>query len=194
MLSKQDNDRLTKVGAGTPVGDLLRRYWYPIAAAPELTRHSTKFVKILGEELVLFKDAQGRFGLIDAYCAHRRASLVYGIPEDDGLRCPYHGWKYDRLGRCLEQPFEETVHPGKTAKDNIQLRSYSVTELGGLIFAYLGAPTGAAGAALGFVGRRELLARNRTDRYRLQLGSDRREYSGSGSRRVAARRLSQLCS
>ena len=138
MLSKQDNDRLTKVGAGTPVGDLLRRYWYPIAAAPELARHSTKFVKILGEELVLFKDAQGRFGLIDAYCAHRRASLVYGIPEDDGLRCPYHGWKYDRLGRCLEQPFEETVHPGKTSKDKIQLRSYSVAELGGLIFAYLG--------------------------------------------------------
>ena len=138
MLSKEDNERLTRVGAGTPVGALLRRYWYPIAAVPELTRHPTKFVKILGEELVLFKDAQGRLGLIDAYCAHRRANLVYGMPEEDGLRCPYHGWKFDRLGRCLEQPFEETIHFGKTSKDQIQLSHYAVEELGGLIFAYLG--------------------------------------------------------
>jgi 5,5'-dehydrodivanillate O-demethylase oxygenase subunit len=140
MLSKEDNERLTRVGTGTPVGDLLRRYWYPIAAAPELARHSTKFVKILGEELVLFKDRQGRLGLIEAHCAHRRANLVYGIPEEDGLRCPYHGWKYDRSGRCLDQPFEETIHPGKTFKDQIQLSHYAVEELGGLIFAYLGPP------------------------------------------------------
>lgn len=138
MLRLEDNERLTRVGAGTPVGDLLRRYWYPIAAAPELTRHSTKFVKILGEELVLFKDRQDRLGLIDAHCAHRRANLAYGIPEDDGLRCPYHGWKYDRQGWCLEQPFEETVRPGKTFKDQIRLNHYSVEEVGGLIFAYLG--------------------------------------------------------
>ena len=138
MLSKEENERLTRIGPGTPVGDLLRCYWYPIAAARELTRHPTKFVKILGEELVLFKDARGRLGLIDAYCAHRRASLVYGMPEDDGLRCPYHGWKFDRAGRCLEQPFEETVHSGKTFKDQIQLSHYAVEELGGLIFAYLG--------------------------------------------------------
>ena len=80
MLSKEENDRLTRVGPGTPVGDLLRRYWYPIAAALELTRHPTKFVKILGEELVLFRDTQGRLGLIDAYCAHRRTRRGAGLP------------------------------------------------------------------------------------------------------------------
>jgi 5,5'-dehydrodivanillate O-demethylase len=138
MLSKEENERLTRVGPGTAVGELLRRYWHPVAAAPELVRHPTKFVKVLGEELVLFKDAQGRLGLIDAHCAHRRANLVYGIPEDDGLRCPYHGWKYDRAGRCLEQPFDETIHPGRTSKDKIQLANYAVQQLGGLIFAYLG--------------------------------------------------------
>jgi 5,5'-dehydrodivanillate O-demethylase len=138
MISKEENERLTQVKAGTPVGELLRRYWYPIAAVSELARHPTKFVKILGEELVLFKDAKGRLGLIAAYCAHRRTNLAYGIPEDDGLRCPYHGWKFDRWGRCLEQPFEETIRPGKTFKDNIQLTNYAVEELGGLIFAYLG--------------------------------------------------------
>jgi 5,5'-dehydrodivanillate O-demethylase len=99
MISKEDNERLVQVKAGTPVGDLLRRYWYPIAAMAELARHPTKFVKILGEELVLFRDAQERLGLIGAYCAHRRANLAYGIAEVDGLRCSYHGWKYDRAGR-----------------------------------------------------------------------------------------------
>jgi 5,5'-dehydrodivanillate O-demethylase oxygenase subunit len=137
MISKEDNDRLTQVRAGTPVGDLLRRYWYPIGAAAELARHPTKFVKILGEELVLFKNTQGKLGLIGAHCAHRRANLAYGIAEEDGLRCPYHGWKFDHAGRCLEQPFEETVKPGGF-KEKIQLANYAVEELGGLIFAYLG--------------------------------------------------------
>ena len=137
MISKEDNERLVQVKAGTPVGDLLRRYWYPIAAVAELARHPTKFVKILGEELVLFRDAQGRLGVIDAYCAHRRANLAYGIAEPDGLRCPYHGWKYDHAGHCLEQPFEETVKRGGF-KDKIRLTHYTVEELGGLIFAYLG--------------------------------------------------------
>jgi len=138
MLTREENERLSSVSAGTPVGQILRRYWHPVASASELAHNETKFVKILGEELVLFKDRQGRPGLIGAYCAHRRANLAYGIAEDDGLRCPYHGWKYDRSGRCLEQPFEETVRPEGTLKDKIQLPAYSVQELGGLIFAYLG--------------------------------------------------------
>lgn len=138
MLSQEENERLTQVKAGTPMGELLRRYWYPIAAVSELDRHPTKFVNILGEELVLFKDGRGQLGLIDAYCAHRRANLVYGIPEQDGLRCPYHGWKYDGAGRCLEQPFEETMRPSGFSKDKIRLASYSAEALGGLIFAYLG--------------------------------------------------------
>ncbi len=136
MISKEDNERWTQVKSGTPVGELLRRYWYPIAAVSELARHPTKFVKLLGEELVLFKDSQGKLGLLDAYCPHRRANLVYGMAEDDGIRCPYHGWKFDHAGRCLEQPFDETVNKG--FKDNIQLANYSVEELGGMIFAYLG--------------------------------------------------------
>ena len=136
MISKEDNERLTQVKAGTPVGDLLRRYWYPIAALSELNRHPTKLVKILGEELVLFKDTTGKLGLIDAYCPHRRAQLVYGMAEEDGIRCAYHGWKFNHAGRCLEQPFEETLNKG--FKDKIQLANYAVEELGGLIFAYLG--------------------------------------------------------
>jgi 5,5'-dehydrodivanillate O-demethylase len=138
MLTKQENERLTQVGAGTPVGELLRRYWYPVAAASELARHPTKYVKILGEELVLFRDKQGRLGLIGAYCPHRRANLVYGMPEADGLRCPYHGWKFSAAGRCLEQPFEETVRGDKTFKDQIQLPAYAAEELGGLVFGYIG--------------------------------------------------------
>lgn len=138
MLSREENERLIHIGPGTQVGELLRRYWHPVAAASEFARYRTKLVKILGEELVLFKDRRGRFGLIGAYCAHRRANLVYGILEEDGIRCPYHGWKYERSGRCIEQPFEETVHPGSALKDKIQLPAYPVQELGGLIFAYLG--------------------------------------------------------
>jgi 5,5'-dehydrodivanillate O-demethylase len=138
MLTREENERLTRVGAGTPAGELLRRYWYPVAAASELARHPTKYVKLLGEELVLFRDEQGRLGLIGAYCPHRRANLAYGIPEADGIRCCYHGWKFDRAGRCVEQPFEETVKPGNNFKDKIQLPAYAAEELGGLIFAYIG--------------------------------------------------------
>lgn len=136
MISKEENERLTQIKAGTPVGDLLRRYWYPIAAVSELARHPTKFVKLLGEELVLFQEPDGKLGLIDAYCAHRRANLVYGMPEEGGVRCPYHGWKFGSDGKCVEQPFEETLN--KCFKEKIQLSHYSVEELGGLIFAYLG--------------------------------------------------------
>lgn len=138
MITREENERLSTVVRGTPVGELLRRYWHPIATISELALNETKFVEILGEELVLFKDRQGRLGLIGAYCAHRRANLAYGLAEEDGLRCPYHGWKYDRTGRCLEQPFEETLRPDSASKDKVKLPAYLVEELGGLIFAYLG--------------------------------------------------------
>ena len=139
MLTQQDNERLTRIGPDTPAGKFLRCYWYPIAAATELERHPTKLVKILGEELTLYRDGHGKLGLIGAYCAHRRAKLVYGIPDGDGLRCPYHGWKYDGAGRCVEQPFEQTARPDKDLKEDIRLLAYRAEELGGLIFAYLGA-------------------------------------------------------
>ncbi len=138
MLSREENELLTKVGRGTPMGDLLRRYWYPIAACSELVEKPTKAVRVLGEDLVLYRDKQGRLGLIASRCAHRRMSLVLGIPEKDGLRCPYHGWLYDRSGKCLEQPYEQAEDPDSTFKDRIRMPAYPVEELGGLIFAYLG--------------------------------------------------------
>ena len=136
MESDADNRRLTAVGPGTPMGALLRRYWWPIATNAELSQAPTKAVTILGEQLVLFRDRQGRLGLIQARCAHRSFNLgVYAIPEDEGLRCPYHGWLYDASGRCLETPPEPRT---STFKDRISVAAYPVQELGGLIFAYLG--------------------------------------------------------
>jgi 5,5'-dehydrodivanillate O-demethylase len=138
MLSIEDNELLTRVGPGTPMGELLRRYWHPIAASGELARRPTKEVTILGEELVLYKDRSGALGLIGRRCPHRRVSLVYGVPEDDGLRCQYHGWKFDQSGQCTEAPFEDTVNPEARFRDRIKLPGYPVQELGGLVFAYLG--------------------------------------------------------
>src|SRR5262245_23648323 len=138
MLSKEENERLTRVGPGTPGGSLLRRYWHPIAGTAELTaERSKKRVKLLGEELVLYRAADGSFGLVAEHCSHRGTSLHYGFLEDGCIRCPYHGWKYDAAGRCVEQPFEP---PGSTYKDRIQHPAYPVEELGGLLFAYLGPP------------------------------------------------------
>ncbi len=135
MLTQEQNERLTKVGPGTPMGELMRRYWQPIAAYSELSAHPTKAIRLLGEDLVLFKDRSGTLGLIGASCAHRRVHLLYGIPEDNGLRCPYHGWLYDSTGQCLEMPAEA---PESTFPSRVRLKAYPVEELGGLVFAYLG--------------------------------------------------------
>lgn len=139
MLDIDENDLLTQVvGDDKPMGQLLRRYWHPIAPSTELENEPTKEITVFGEDLVLFKDRKGRLGLVARACAHRRFSLVYGIPEDDGIRCPYHGWKYDAQGLCIDQPFEEKVHPGSRFKEKIKLTAYPVQEMGGLIFAYFG--------------------------------------------------------
>jgi 5,5'-dehydrodivanillate O-demethylase len=138
MLSKEENERLTRVGPGTPGGNLLRRYWQPLCPTGELTADKPKKrVTILGEELVVFRDGQGRYGCVAEHCAHRGTSLYYGFVEDDGLRCAYHGWKYDVCGRCLEQPFEP---PGSTYKDRVRQTAYPVEELAGLLFVYMGPP------------------------------------------------------
>src|SRR5438093_12917420 len=105
MLSEEQNRTLTQVGAGTPMGELLRRHWMPIAAVAELEDVATKPVRLLGEDLVLYRDRSGTFGLLDRHCPHRRADLSYGIAEDHGLRCHYHGWLYGETGQCLAQPF-----------------------------------------------------------------------------------------
>jgi len=135
MLSEAENDRLSRVGPGTPGGNLLRRYWHPIAAESELRDTFTKRVRLLGEDLVLFRDRSGRIGLIAEACPHRRASLAYGIPAIDGIRCPYHGWKFDATGACIEQPNEPA---GSTFKDKCATAGYPVQALGGLLWAYLG--------------------------------------------------------
>ena len=135
MLNTRDNERLTQVGPGTPTGELMRRYWFPIAATLEMEKAPTKAVRLLGEDLVLYKDRSGTFGLIQESCPHRRVNLLYGIPEEQGLRCPYHGWRFDETGRCLEMPAEA---PDSTFKDRVTALTYPVQELGGLIFAYMG--------------------------------------------------------
>ncbi len=136
MLTREENELLTRVGRGTPCGELLRRYWHPVAAAGELTEQTPiRPVKILGEELVVYRDKQGKYGLVGEHCPHRLASLAYGRVDDEGIRCPYHGWKFDGTGKCLEQPAEPA---GSTFKDRIKHVAYPVEALGGLIFAYLG--------------------------------------------------------
>ncbi len=115
MLTQKMNERLTQVGPGTPMGTLMRRYWFPVAALSELKANPTKAVRLLGEDLVLYRDRSGTLGLIEASCAHRRVHLLYGIPEDNGLRCPYHGWLYDETGQCREMPAEapESTFPSR---------------------------------------------------------------------------------
>ena len=135
MLSVEENELLTRVGAGTPMGELLRRYWHPIAAVPELHENPTKAVRLLGEDLVLYRDNGGRLGLIDESCPHRRVNMLYGLPDDRGLRCPYHGWLFDETGACLEMPMEA---PDSTFAQRMRTKAYPVEVLGGLIFAYLG--------------------------------------------------------
>src|SRR5436309_11321584 len=135
MLTKEQNERFTHVGPGTPMGELYRRYWMPFATVKQLEEHPTRAVSLLGEHLIAFKDRSGRYGLIQEYCPHRNVNLLWGIPEKEGLRCPYHGWLYDNQGHCLEQPAES---PDSTFKDRITVTSYPVEELGGMLWAWLG--------------------------------------------------------
>lgn len=136
MLSRQENDLLTSVGPGTPCGEMLRRYWWPIGFSELVTEEQTPTkVRLLGEDFVLFRDGALRLGLLELHCSHRGTSLEFGRVEDQGIRCCYHGWLYDVAGRCLEQPAEPAE---STFKDRIQHPAYKVQEIAGFIFAYLG--------------------------------------------------------
>jgi 5,5'-dehydrodivanillate O-demethylase len=133
MLTKEQNERLTQVGPGTPCGELLRRYWMPLCPSGEITEaNPRKRVRILGEDLLVYRAGDGQLCCVQEHCAHRRASLYFGFIEPDGIRCCYHGWKFDLQGECIERPFE------KAAGKDIRLRSYPLQELGGLLFAYMG--------------------------------------------------------
>lgn len=137
MLTKEENELLTRTGPGTPMGELFRRFWIPALLSEELPGPECPpaRVALLGEKLVAFRDTQGHVGLLDRYCSHRGADLYYGRNEENGLRCIYHGWKYDVAGNCLEVP-NATVP--RAFLEKCKLRSYPVQEKGGMIWAYMG--------------------------------------------------------
>ena len=138
MLTAEQNQQLTQIGPGTPMGELLRRYWMPIAGLSELDAEPIKPMRLLGEDLVLYRDLSGQHGLIDRQCAHRRADLSYGYVELEGLRCYYHGWTYAASGRCIVRPYEDTAFPQLAGKCKVKLKAYPVQVKAGLLWAYMG--------------------------------------------------------
>ena len=136
MLTSEENELLTRVGPGTPAGELLRRYWHPILIATDLSdENPVKFVRILGEDLVLFQSKKGQLGLLHDRCSHRGASLSYGRVEERGIACPYHGWLYDTEGNCLETPAEPA---GSHFALTVKHKAYPVQKFAGLYWGYFG--------------------------------------------------------
>jgi phenylpropionate dioxygenase-like ring-hydroxylating dioxygenase large terminal subunit len=139
MLRQEQNDLLTQTGPGTPMGQMFRSYWIPALLAEELPENECPpvRVKLLSERLLAFRDTEGRYGLIDEFCAHRGVSLWFGRNEECGLRCPYHGWKYDVTGQCIDVP-SEPEESGFAKK--IKLKSYPLVKRGDVLWAYMGPP------------------------------------------------------
>ncbi len=139
MTRREQNELMTQTGPGTPMGDLFRRYWIPAIMSSELPENDCPpvRVKLLSERMIAFRDSSGKYGLMDEFCAHRGVSLWFGRNEENGLRCPYHGWKYDTTGQCTEVPSEpaESGYCGK-----IKLTSYPLVERGGILWTYMGPP------------------------------------------------------
>ncbi len=137
MISQEQNDRMTRVGPGTPAGKLLRNYWQPVALKEELDGdRPVKAVRLLGEDLVLYRTSNHQYSLLQRHCPHRGADLAYGRIEEDGLRCAFHGWKFGPGGRCVETPAEPE---GSRLCEHIRTVSYPVVERSGILFAWLGA-------------------------------------------------------
>ena len=139
MLRKEQNDLLTRTGPDTPFGRMFRCYWIPALLAEELPENDCPpvRVKLLSERLIAFRDTDGRYGLMDEFCAHRGVSLWFGRNEECGLRCPYHGWKYDVTGQCIEIP-SEPDNPRLCQR--VKLKSYPLVERGGVLWTYMGPP------------------------------------------------------
>jgi phthalate 4,5-dioxygenase oxygenase subunit len=139
VTTREQNELLTRTGPGAAMGDLFRRYWIPALLPEELPEPDCQpvRVKLLSERLIAFRDSEGRLGLTDEFCAHRGVSLWFGRNEENGLRCPYHGWKYDVTGQCVEVP-SEPVESGYGKK--IKLKSYPLVERGGILWTYMGVP------------------------------------------------------
>ena len=139
MLTREDNERLTRVGPGTPMGTLMRRYWVPALFSHQIAAPDSPpvRVKLMGEELVAFRDSRGQIGLLEERCPHRTASLFFGRNEECGLRCVYHGWKFDVAGNCVDMPSEP---PGSNFMHKVRLTSYPCVERGGVVWTYMGPP------------------------------------------------------
>jgi phthalate 4,5-dioxygenase len=139
MLTKEQNDQLVRTGPGTLVGDLFRRYWIPALHTWEIAERDCPPVRVqlLGEKLVAFRDSEGRIGVIEEFCAHRGVSLWFGRNEECGLRCPYHGWKYDVNGQCVDLPSEKEE---SGMRQRIKLKSYPAIECGDVVWVYMGPP------------------------------------------------------
>ena len=139
MLNAQDNQLVSQTGPGTPMGELMRRYWIPALLSWELPDPDCApvRVKLLGEELIAFRATDGEIGLLDNYCPHRRASLFFGRNEECGLRCVYHGWKFDTKGDCIEMPSEPAE---SNFKDKVKIKAYPCLDMGGAIWTYMGVP------------------------------------------------------
>ncbi len=135
MLTVEQNEELTQVGPGTPMGALLRRYWYPIAFEQDFHDRPTKTIRLLGEDWTIYKSPSGRYGIIGEHCPHRRASLTYGVVHDDGIRCGYHGWRFAFDGTCLEQPAEVD---NQNFRDRVQAKAGVTQTMGGMVWVYVG--------------------------------------------------------
>src|ERR1700684_592396 len=134
VLRAEENEILTRVGPGTLMGNLLRRYWTPACLSSELESDGSPLqVRLLGEDLVAYRDSDGKVGLVDENCPHRGASLFYGRNEESGLRCVYHGWKFDTTGQCGDMPTER-----RSFADQIKVTAYPTHESGGIVWTYMG--------------------------------------------------------
>ena len=135
MLSREENELLTRTGPGTPLGEVMRRYWIPALLSGELAEPDGAPVRLelLGEKLVAFRDTHGRIGVLEEFCPHRGVSLWLGRNEKDGLRCVYHGWKYDVKGNCVDQ-----MNEPQDFKDKVHMKAYPTVEFGGVIWTYMG--------------------------------------------------------
>ena len=139
MLTREENRYMTETGPGTPMGNLMRRFWHPVLLSEELPEPDCppKRTTILSEELIAFRDTNGDVGLVDNYCPHRRASLFFGRNEESGLRCVYHGWKFDVSGDCIDMPSEPAE---SNFKDKVKIKAYPCREGAGMVWAYMGPP------------------------------------------------------
>src|SRR3954468_14032786 len=136
MLSQEENDLLCRVGPGTPMGNLLREYWMPVLFSREVEADGApRRMKLLGEDLIAYRDTSGHVGMLGNNCSHRGASLFFGRNEEDGLRCVYHGWKFDVTGQCVDMPNE----PAESAfKNKVKGVAYPTHESGGIVWTYMG--------------------------------------------------------